>query len=65
MKRIYSVIINGRTLEGWDLKELLARAVSAKRSSNCRFRLQDRSCERIPAKNPTGSRMAVESAIGQ
>jgi hypothetical protein len=31
MKKIYHVIIKGKTLESRDLKELLARAVSAKR----------------------------------
>jgi hypothetical protein len=31
MKRIYSVIIKGRTLESGDLRELLARAVNEKR----------------------------------
>jgi hypothetical protein len=32
MERIYSVTINGRTLESHNLKELLARAVHAKRN---------------------------------
>lgn len=32
MYRVYSVEINGRTMEGRNLKELLARAVSAKRN---------------------------------
>jgi hypothetical protein len=31
MKRIYSVMIKGRTLESRDLRELLARAVNEKR----------------------------------
>jgi hypothetical protein len=31
MKRIYSVMIKGRTLESRDLRELLARAVTEKR----------------------------------
>jgi hypothetical protein len=34
MERVYSVNINGRTLEGRNLKELLARAVSAKRNTD-------------------------------
>ena len=32
MKRVYSVKINGRTLESCNLKELLARAVNVKRN---------------------------------
>jgi len=32
MDRIYSVTINGRVLEGRDIRDLLARAVSAKRN---------------------------------
>lgn len=32
MKTIYKVTIHGRTLEGGDLKQLLARAVTEKRS---------------------------------
>ena len=32
MNKIYHVIIKGKTLESRDLKELLARAVSAKRN---------------------------------
>ncbi len=32
MGRVYTVTINGRTLESRDLKELLARAVTAKRN---------------------------------
>lgn len=32
MYRVYSVKINGRTLESRNIKELLARAVSAKRN---------------------------------
>jgi hypothetical protein len=34
MERVYSVKINGRTLEGRNLRELLARAVSAKRNTD-------------------------------
>ncbi len=36
MNRVYSVKINGRTLEGRNLKELLARAVNAKRNPDRR-----------------------------
>ena len=37
MQRIYSVMIKGTTLESWDLKELLARAVTTKRNSDPKF----------------------------
>lgn len=40
MQKIYYVMIKGRTLESRDLKELLARAVSEKRNSDRKFRLQ-------------------------
>jgi len=36
MYRVYSVKINGRTLESRNLKELLARAVNAKRNPDRR-----------------------------
>lgn len=42
MKQIYQVVIKGRTLESRDLKELLARAVSAKRDSDRRLHFQAR-----------------------
>jgi len=42
MQKIYSVIIKGRTLESWDLRELLARAVSTKRKSDSRSVFPDR-----------------------
>ena len=41
MKKVYSVIIKGRTLESRDLKELLARAVAQKRQSDRQFVLQN------------------------
>lgn len=65
MKRIYSVHINGRTLESWDLRELLARAVNAKRRSNCRSRMQDRSCKRIAPDNAAECCVPIESAMVQ
>ena len=43
MQKVYCVIIKGRTLESRDLKALLARAVSEKRSSDRKFRLQPKS----------------------
>ena len=42
MKQVYRVVIKGRTLESRDLKELLARAVSAKRDSDRRLYFQAR-----------------------
>jgi hypothetical protein len=42
MKQVYQVVIKGRTLESRDLKELLARAVSAKRDSDRRLYFQAR-----------------------
>jgi hypothetical protein len=47
MKKIYSVIIKGRTLESRDLKELMARAVVAKRNSEQKSYYQDRYCEPV------------------
>ncbi len=41
MKKVYSVIIKGRTLESRDLKELLARAVAQKRKTDRQFLLQN------------------------
>ena len=43
MQKIYYVMIKGRTLESRDLKQLLARAVSEKRNSDRKSRLQGRS----------------------
>lgn len=40
MKKYYSVIIKGRTLESRNIKELLARAVSEKRKTDRTIRLE-------------------------
>ncbi len=45
MKRIYSVIIKGRTLESRDLKELLAKAVNEKKKLD--RALSFRSCSSV------------------
>jgi hypothetical protein len=37
MKKVYSVVIKGRTMESRDLRELLARAVAQKRKSDRQF----------------------------
>ena len=47
MKRVYSVKINGRTLESRNLKELLARAVSVKQNPDRKVMLATQSCGRI------------------
>jgi len=42
MNKIYHVIIKGKTLESRDLRELLARAVSAKRKLDRKAQMQAR-----------------------
>lgn len=54
MKKVYYVMIKGRTLESHDLKELLARAVSEKRNSDRKFRLQAASCRMTPVEYASG-----------
>ena len=54
MQRVYSVKINGRTLESRNIRELLARAVNAKRNPG----------RRIMIKDPLYSRMSVEDSSG-
>ena len=54
MRKVYYVMIKGRTLESRDLKELLARAVSEKRNSDRKFRLQTASCGMTPVENASG-----------
>jgi hypothetical protein len=51
MGKIYYVIIKGRTLEGRDLRALLARAVSEKRSVEHKSRPQ-RLCGAAMEKQP-------------
>ena len=53
MKKVYYVMIKGRMLESRDLKELLARAVSEKRNSDRKFRLQTASRGLTSAENGT------------
>jgi hypothetical protein len=55
MKKVYSVIIKGRTLESRDLKELLARAVAQKRISDRKLLLQNLSRGQAIAENATNS----------
>ena len=47
MQRIYSVKINGRTLESRNLRELLARAVNTKRNLDKKTLLGSRLCGNI------------------
>ncbi len=54
MKKVYYVMIKGRTLESRDLKELLARAVSEKRNSDRKFCLQTASRRLAPIENASG-----------
>ncbi len=65
MKRIYSVNINGKTLESWDLRRLLARAVSAKRKSDYKSRIRAGSCEPLAADKGPEPCMAVGSTVVQ
>lgn len=54
MRKIYSVVIKGRTLESNNLKELLAHAVNAKRNfENKLYRSTD--SYRQPLNNPGAS----------
>ena len=55
MKKVYSVIIKGRTLESRDLKELLARAVAQKRISDRKLLLHNLSRGQALAENAANS----------
>jgi len=60
MGKVYYVMIKGRTLESRNLKELLARAVSEKRNTDRKFRVQGHPCaptfvENTPAAACAGS----------
>ncbi len=55
MGTIYRVTIQGRTFESKDLKRLLARAVSEKRSIQQRIRIQGRLAARFSGGLPGGS----------
>ena len=48
MERVYCVKINGRTLESRNLKELLARAVSAKRNLDRGTTLRRQAYRQLP-----------------
>jgi len=62
MQKIYYVMIKGRTLESRDLKELLARAVSEKRSSDRKLRLQSRSYGQAAVENMPHTYVSTRSA---
>jgi hypothetical protein len=52
MNRVYYVVIKGRTLESRNIKELLARAVSAKRDLDRRLSFQSQSNKQATMENP-------------
>lgn len=62
MNRIYSVTISGRTLQGPDLKELLARAVSIKKNMRQAAMTGDRQFGRPPVEEPEHSFSGTEMA---
>jgi hypothetical protein len=62
MNKVYSVMIKGRTLESRDIRELLARAVSEKRSSDRKFRPQTRVYSPAAVENPSASFGSAPSA---
>ena len=55
MNRVYAVKINGRTFESRNIKELLARAVSAKRNPDQRIKLGSEYLGRISTADVSGS----------
>jgi len=63
MNRIYSVTISGRTFQSRDLKELLARAVSVKKSMRQAGMSGSRQLGKFPAEDPahpfSGSELAA------
>ncbi len=63
MKRVYSVIIRGRTLESRDLKELLARAVAQKRISDRKLLLQNLSRGTTHEGNESNAFFAANQAV--
>jgi len=62
MNKVYYVMINGRTLESRDIKELLARAVCEKRNSGRRFRSQARSYSHSSFENASPAYVSARSA---
>ena len=60
MKKIYYVIIKGRTLESRDLKELLARAVSEKRKRDRKSQFQGALHGQAPVQNALSPCAAAE-----
>jgi len=65
MNKIYSVTINGRTMESRNLRELLARAVNAKRNL-CRGKgFESQFHKKISTENAAGSCPESKMAIAQ
>jgi hypothetical protein len=63
MKKVYSVIIQGRTMESRDLRELLARAVAQKRISDHKFLLQNLSRGTAPTEKAPAAYFAANQAV--
>jgi len=61
MDRVYYVVIKGRTLESRNLKELLSRAVSAKRDLDRRLFFQARFSGRASLEDPSGAFISAAS----
>jgi hypothetical protein len=61
MNKVYYVVIKGRTLESRNLKELLARAVSAKRNLDRGFSCQAQFNRPATLENPSSEFIPVVS----
>jgi hypothetical protein len=64
MNKVYYVVIKGRTLESRNLRDLLSRAVSAKRDMDRRLFFQARFSRRATLENPSGAFMPAASEAG-
>jgi hypothetical protein len=63
MQRIYSVMIKGTTLESWDLKELLARAVTAKKKPDPQFVFRGRFDGQAHSENASELQVATGAPV--
>ena len=62
MNRIYSVTISGRTFQSYDLKELLARAVSVKKNMRQAGMTASKQLRRFQTEEPSNSFSGTEMA---
>mgnify|MGYP001258258818 FL=1 len=62
MQKIYHVMIQGRTLESRDIRELLARAVAQKRNLDRKSMIQKLSRGQSPASNSPRTFMTADRA---